>query len=65
MGIRPLEYINRKRIEEAQMLLVTSNDPVEKIALETGIDNFSWFCRLFKKYTCSTPGEYRRLHRLI
>jgi len=65
MGIRPIEYINRKRIEEAQLQLVITSDPIEKIALDVGIDNFSWFNRLFKKYSCNTPGEYRILHRLV
>jgi AraC-like DNA-binding protein len=64
-GMRPIEYINRKRIEDAQLQLVTTNDPIEKIALEVGIDNFSYFNRMFKKYSHSTPGEYRRLHRLV
>jgi len=65
MGARPLDFINRKRIESAQLELITTNDTIEKIALESGIDNFSYFNRLFKKYSCMTPGEYRRLHKLI
>ena len=65
MGARPLDYINRKKMESSQLMLITSDDPVEKIALETGIENFSYFNRLFKKYSGITPGEYRRLHRLV
>lgn len=65
MGTRPIDYANRKRIESAQLQLITSNDPIEKIALENGIDNFSYFNRMFKKYSCITPGEYRRLHKLV
>ena len=64
-GTRPIDYINRKRIETAQLQLVTTNDPIEKIALDVGIDNFSYFNRMFRKYSCSTPGEYRKLHRLV
>lgn len=65
MGVRPIDYINRKRIEDAQLQLITTNDRIEKIALETGIDNFSYFNRLFKKYSGTTPGEYRKLHQLV
>lgn len=65
MGTRPIDYINRKRIEEAQLHLVSTNDSMEKIALEVGIVNLSYFNRLFKKYLASTPGEYRILHRLV
>lgn len=65
MGTRPVDYINRKRIESAQLMLITTNDPIESIAQEAGIDNFPYFNRLFKRYSCATPGEYRRLHRLV
>ncbi len=65
MGVRPIDYINRKRIEDAQLQLIMTTDPVEKIALETGIDNFSYFNRMFKRYSGSTPGEYRKLHRFV
>lgn len=65
MGTRPIDYINRKRIESAQMQLVTTNDPIEKVAIDNGIDNFPYFNRMFKKYTGTTPGEYRKLHRLV
>ncbi len=64
-GMRPIEYVNRKRIEEAQLQLVVTTDPIEKIALDVGIDNYSYFNRMFKKYTCTTPGEYRKLHRMV
>ncbi len=65
MGMRPIDYINRKRIEDAQLRLVANNDLIEKIAAEVGIDNFSYFNRMFKKYSCTTPGEYRKLHKLV
>jgi len=65
MGTRPIDYINRKRIESAQMQLVTTNDPIEKVAIDNGIDNFPYFNRMFKRYTYATPGEYRKLHRLV
>ncbi len=65
MGTRPVDFINRKRIESAQLLLITTDEPIEKIALETGIDNFPYFNRLFKKYSCNTPGQYKKLHRLV
>jgi len=65
MGTRPVAYINRKRMESAQMLLIATNEPIEAIAYETGIENLPYFNRMFKKYSCSTPGDYRRLHRLV
>jgi AraC-like DNA-binding protein len=65
MGTRPIDFINRKRIESAQLQLITTDDPLEIIALKSGIENISYFNRMFKKYACTTPGDYRRLHRLV
>jgi len=65
MGTRPIDYVNRKRIESAQLQLITTDEPIEKAAIDNGIENFPYFNRMFKKYTFTTPGEYRRLHRLV
>ncbi len=65
MGIRPIDYINQKRIEQAQLCLITTNDTIENIALDVGIYNYSYFNRLFKKYSSKTPNEYRRLQKLV
>ncbi|MDB4582035.1 helix-turn-helix domain-containing protein [Draconibacterium sp.] len=56
---RPIEYIQRKRIEKAQLLLVTTNFSLEKIAGLTGLNNASYLARLFKRYTGKSPGKYR------
>jgi YesN/AraC family two-component response regulator len=65
MGIRPMEYLNRKRIERAQMLLITNNLPISQIAEKVGILNYSYFSTLFKKYTLQTPQTYKRLHEQL
>ncbi|MCG8684201.1 MAG: AraC family transcriptional regulator [Desulfobacterales bacterium] len=56
---RPIEYIQRKRVEKAQMLLVTTNYSLEEIAELTGLNNSSYLARLFKRYTGKSPGKYR------
>jgi AraC-like DNA-binding protein len=55
----PVRYINRKKIERAQLLLLTTDMQVTDIALDLSIDNISYFNRLFKQYTDFTPGRYR------
>ncbi|MEP6676805.1 MAG: AraC family transcriptional regulator [Ferruginibacter sp.] len=64
MGTGPIEYINKKRIEQAQLKLVMTNDRIETIALDIGIDNFSYFNRMFKRYSNITPHQYRIMHSL-
>jgi AraC-like DNA-binding protein len=60
MKITPVEYINRKKIEEAQLMLITENVPVKDIAYRISIDNIPYFYRLFKKITGETPGDYKK-----
>ena len=64
-GLRPVEYINLARIKEAEIQLVSTNDPIKKIAMEVGIDNIHYFNRLFKKFTSNNPGEYRMMHKKV
>lgn len=63
MGCTPLKYINSKKIEKAQLLLLTSDVPIREIALELSMDNISYFNRIFKEYMGKTPGEYKKLFR--
>ncbi len=62
MGHTPLKYINLKKVEKAQLLLLTTEAPIRDVAFELSIDNISYFNRIFKQYTGKTPGEYRSEH---
>lgn len=59
----PLRYINSKKIEKAQLLLLTTDIPIRQIALELSFDNISYFNRIFKEYTGKTPSEYKKQFR--
>lgn len=59
MGIPPCEYIQMKRIERAQMLLLSSHMSIAEIAEKVGIGNLSQFSRFFSKVVCCSPKEYR------
>lgn len=60
--ITPLFYINKKKIEYAQLKLVTENVPVKEIAYQLGFDDQSYFNRLFRKMTGYTPMKYRKAY---
>ena len=53
------EYINLRRLETAQNLLVESNKSIENIGYEVGFNHKSYFHRVFKRYYGVTPEEYR------
>lgn len=61
-GKRPLLYMHTKRIERAQVLMVTTGMSVAQIAEATGFGNVPHFSRVFKKITSLTPGKYRDHH---
>lgn len=62
LGTTPLQYINQKKIEKAQLLLITKELAVKEIAFQLAFDDYSYFSRLLKKTTGVTPQEYRRLY---
>lgn len=62
LGTTPLQYINQKKIEKAQLLLITEELAVKEIAFQLAFDDYSYFNRLFKKTIGVTPQEYRRLY---
>jgi YesN/AraC family two-component response regulator len=59
-GMRPIKYIQSKRIERAQLLMLTTFDSLQQIADKVGLENISYFSRTFKKITGKTPGCFRK-----
>ena len=59
-GISPIQYINKKKVERAQLLLFTTEQPVKEVAYSLGFSDHSYFIRLFRKLTGITPQEYRK-----
>lgn len=53
-------YIIKKRIEKAAELLKSTALPISEIAELSGIPDYSYFCKLFKKETGKTPLTYRK-----
>ena len=55
----PLQYINQKKIEKAQLILITDSMPVKNISYLLAYEDHCYFNRLFKKLTGVTPQQYR------
>ncbi len=60
-GLSPIQYVNRKKVERAQLLLFTTDSYVKEVAYKLGFSDHSYFIRLFRKITGITPQEYRKL----
>ncbi len=62
-GLRPSEYLHRRRIERAIILLEKGSDPISMIAHGVGFNDLAQFNEKFKKLTGTTPREYRASKR--
>lgn len=62
-GITILNYIIAKRITHAKGLLRFTDMHIEEIAQECGIDDNSYFNKLFRKIENTTASEYRKKWR--
>lgn len=61
IGMSPVDYLISFRINLACRLLKETSDKIARIAASVGYENTGYFCRLFKKQTGRSPGEFRRL----
>lgn len=59
-GLTVHEYINIQRIKKSQNLLETSQLSILDIAQRSGYNSVSYFERVFKKYTETTPIKYQK-----
>lgn len=55
------DFVNRKRIEHAILLLNSTDMQIQTIALYCGIHDVNYFTKTFKKIVGRTPKEYREL----
>lgn len=59
IGVPPMEYHRRRRLERAAERLSYTNRPVTSIAFEVGYGSEAAFSRSFKRLYGSSPGAFR------
>jgi transcriptional regulator GlxA family with amidase domain len=64
-GYAPMDYVQTLRIEEAKQMLETGDEATDEIAHALGYEDPSYFRRLFRKRTGTTPGRYRQRFRSV
>lgn len=62
-GTTPLRWLHRARVRRAQHLLETTDQPVERIAVQVGFGSPTAFRDHFRHVTATTPHAYRRAFR--
>jgi AraC-like DNA-binding protein len=58
-GIRPHDYLLRRRVERAQELLRESANTLVEVALSVGFQTQAHFTTVFKRFTGETPHRWR------
>jgi AraC-like DNA-binding protein len=64
LGLPPMAYLGRLRVEQAAALLRRTNLPVKEIGRRVGYRRDDYFIPRFREYFDLTPGEYRKRQRL-
>jgi AraC-like DNA-binding protein len=59
-GLRPHEYLLRRRIERAQEMLLKDEGPLADIALSVGFQSQSHFTTVFKQFAGKPPRAWRQ-----
>ena len=62
-GVTPHMYVTLKRIEFAQVLMLTTNESLSQISLACGMTDQAHFTRIFRRLTGKTPGRWRTSRR--
>ena len=60
LGVTPMEFVTRIRLNLARRLLVSTVRPVEAIAGEVGFNSRSHFSRVFRGQYGTDPTTFRR-----
>lgn len=59
VGMTPVQYINKIRLEKAVQLLNQTDLTVEEIGRNVGFSNGNYFCKVFKKLVGTSPEKFR------
>lgn len=66
-GERPRAYLMRRRIAHAQVLMLSTDQPLSEIALACGMADQPHFSNVFRRMTGETPSRWRteRRHAMV
>ena len=60
IGMTPITYLNRYRVNQAKVLLAKSNKTMMEIARAVGFSDSGYFSRVFRRQVGVSPDAYRR-----
>lgn len=57
------DYLNQRRVKEAEKLLLNPNLSITEVAMRSGFSSISTFNRVFKNFKECTPTEFKNLYQ--
>lgn len=60
LGITPILYLQRYRINQAKRMLVETNQSITSIAFSVGFSDSGYFSRIFRRETGVSPEKFRQ-----
>jgi AraC-like DNA-binding protein len=63
-GLRPHEFLLRRRIQRAEELLRNSRMPIVEIAMTVGFQTQAHLTTVFKRFTGCPPGRWRAINQM-
>ena len=64
-GHSPLTYFNLLKMQQACLLLDTTDMKINQICYKIGIEDTYYFSRLFSKIMGMSPREYRKIEKRL
>lgn len=63
LGVSPMQYVTRLRIERACVLLQNTGSSINSVARSVGFEDPLYFSRAFKAARGCSPGKFRTIER--
>lgn len=60
LGMTPIAYLNRYRVNQAKLLLKETPRSITEIAMDVGFSDSGYFSRVFRREIGVTPDAFRR-----
>jgi AraC-like DNA-binding protein len=60
LGVTPIAYLNRYRVNQAKQLLADPGKSITEVALEVGFSDSGYFSRVFRREVGLSPKAYRQ-----
>lgn len=65
LGKSPSDLVEERRMQVARRRLLEGEDTVQRVALDLGYEDPSYFTKAFRRVVGETPSQYREARRLV